>query len=143
MLSTIMDSTIGVLKSVDVDGVITTACEFPSGNLAIGNSEGKIMIINKEGLIEKSFEVEGIVVGLLEIDGNLIVGSSISGISCFSEVLIWNHDLKSGCEIISLCGSNILVAGGNGILFKFNNNCLLYTSPSPRDQRGSRMPSSA
>ena len=24
-----------------------------------------------------------------------------------------------------------------------NGNCLLYTSPSPRDQRGSRMPSSA
>ena len=24
-----------------------------------------------------------------------------------------------------------------------NSNCLLYTSPSPRDQRGSRMPSSA
>ena len=24
-----------------------------------------------------------------------------------------------------------------------NNSCLLYTSPSPRDQRGSRMPSSA
>ena len=26
---------------------------------------------------------------------------------------------------------------------KKNKNCLLYTSPSPRDQRGSRMPSSA
>ena len=26
---------------------------------------------------------------------------------------------------------------------KKNINCLLYTSPSPRDQRGSRMPSSA
>ena len=25
----------------------------------------------------------------------------------------------------------------------FRNSCLLYTSPSPRDQRGSRMPSSA
>ena len=25
----------------------------------------------------------------------------------------------------------------------FNYTCLLYTSPSPRDQRGSRMPSSA
>ena len=25
----------------------------------------------------------------------------------------------------------------------FGTNCLLYTSPSPRDQRGSRMPSSA
>ena len=27
--------------------------------------------------------------------------------------------------------------------FLNDNNCLLYTSPSPRDQRGSRMPSSA
>ena len=26
---------------------------------------------------------------------------------------------------------------------RFINSCLLYTSPSPRDQRGSRMPSSA
>ena len=28
-------------------------------------------------------------------------------------------------------------------LFVFFWGCLLYTSPSPRDQRGSRMPSSA
>ena len=28
-------------------------------------------------------------------------------------------------------------------LYKKFNSCLLYTSPSPRDQRGSRMPSSA
>ena len=27
--------------------------------------------------------------------------------------------------------------------FGINKSCLLYTSPSPRDQRGSRMPSSA
>ena len=31
----------------------------------------------------------------------------------------------------------------NGLLDKFDLACLLYTSPSPRDQRGSRMPSSA
>ena len=30
-----------------------------------------------------------------------------------------------------------------GISIMPNNACLLYTSPSPRDQRGSRMPSSA
>ena len=29
------------------------------------------------------------------------------------------------------------------IIGSFVNACLLYTSPSPRDQRGSRMPSSA
>ena len=28
-------------------------------------------------------------------------------------------------------------------IFTHNETCLLYTSPSPRDQRGSRMPSSA
>ena len=33
---------------------------------------------------------------------------------------------------------------GDKLLFKIQNSgCLLYTSPSPRDQRGSRMPSSA
>ena len=36
------------------------------------------------------------------------------------------------------------VKGANGeVLREGSNGCLLYTSPSPRDQRGSRMPSSA
>ena len=42
----------------------------------------------------------------------------------------FNKDsLKSEMAILSFIGEN--------------ENCLLYTSPSPRDQRGSRMPSSA
>ena len=32
---------------------------------------------------------------------------------------------------------------GNIMIFDHIDICLLYTSPSPRDQRGSRMPSSA
>ena len=35
-------------------------------------------------------------------------------------------------------GQSYVVFGGMGV-----GSCLLYTSPSPRDQRGSRMPSSA
>ena len=31
----------------------------------------------------------------------------------------------------------------NAAVYEWNYHCLLYTSPSPRDQRGSRMPSSA
>ena len=31
----------------------------------------------------------------------------------------------------------------NSLSFKNLNDCLLYTSPSPRDKRQSRMPSSA
>ena len=40
----------------------------------------------------------------------------------------------------------IAEAAGNGaelVAFPETFICLLYTSPSPRDQRGSRMPSSA
>ena len=36
-----------------------------------------------------------------------------------------------------------VVAHSAGKKFDFVRICLLYTSPSPRDQRGSRMPSSA
>ena len=36
-----------------------------------------------------------------------------------------------------------LHVAGIKVVGDFVNNCLLYTSPSPRDQRGSRMPSSA
>ena len=37
-----------------------------------------------------------------------------------------------------VCAERPLLFGLNGLC-----GCLLYTSPSPRDQRGSRMPSSA
>ena len=33
--------------------------------------------------------------------------------------------------------------GINEVIYRSSHICLLYTSPSPRDQRGSRMPSSA
>ena len=36
-----------------------------------------------------------------------------------------------------------LVPALQAALTSSSNHCLLYTSPSPRDQRGSRMPSSA
>ena len=42
-----------------------------------------------------------------------------------------------------LCLSLSLPLPQNAIMSAFRESCLLYTSPSPRDQRGSRMPSSA
>ena len=45
--------------------------------------------------------------------------------------------LKIGSPIISI------VIGEGGSRTSFANNCLLYTSPSPRDATLSRMPSSA
>ena len=43
------------------------------------------------------------------------------------------------------CDAGLSIHGHqeDGSRLIFNKTCLLYTSPSPRDQRGSRMPSSA
>ena len=61
----------------------------------------------------------------MDIDANGIVGSASS-----PEIL--NKAGASDADMIIAVTQNDEV-----------NICLLYTSPSPRDQRGSRMPSSA
>ena len=57
-----------------------------------------------------------------------------------SEVIA-NHLESLGISVIRNVGVNGVVGILEGI--KEGKVCLLYTSPSPRDQRGSRMPSSA
>ena len=79
-----MDSTIEVLNSVDVGGILTVACEMSDGNLAVGNQDGIVNIISPNGNKKESFELDGEIIGLFEIESNLIVGSSISGISAYS-----------------------------------------------------------
>ena len=65
-------------------------------------------------------------------------------------------DIELGSRLIpDVWGSRLSLQGGDALvkhafdelkleqLFIHVHSCLLYTSPSPRDQRGSRMPSSA
>ena len=58
--------------------------------------------------------------------------------------------LTTDCKVVGGAGDCAAGAVGNGVVKKGvlstsigTSGCLLYTSPSPRDQRGSRMPSSA
>ena len=57
-----------------------------------------------------------------------------------------SNDETKSCEANSDCGGSATCVH-DGTLCTFDTTktypCLLYTSPSPRDQRGSRMPSSA
>ena len=56
------------------------------------------------------------------------------------------YDLCTGDIVLSTKGSyGIVLIGTNGDdqIKWYSNNCLLYTSPSPRDATLSRMPSSA
>ena len=51
-----------------------------------------------------------------------------------------DYYLASGNVKAWLVGLSAVATNNSGYMFI---GCLLYTSPSPRDQRGSRMPSSA
>ena len=57
-------------------------------------------------------------------------------------VALAQENLKVALIDCDFYGPSIPILMGGGTLSS-DNNCLLYTSPSPRDQRGSRMPSSA
>ena len=74
-----------------------------------------------------------------------------------SQVIATLIDLVSRCHLVPLIGNHEIMMfkglqnGGKDLDFWMTHGgqatvasyCLLYTSPSPRDQRGSRMPSSA
>ena len=57
----------------------------------------------------------------------------------FAEPNGYNSQISTGLHAISIFTRN----SGVSPIFTTAISCLLYTSPSPRDQRGSRMPSSA
>ena len=61
-------------------------------------------------------------------------------------IAIINYTATTGILYNNECILDELGSGGEGVeffIFQISMICLLYTSPSPRDQRGSRMPSSA
>ena len=50
---------------------------------------------------------------------------------------------QKGHPLVGICSSGILIRSLADVLSDKHTDCLLYTSPSPRDVEESRMPSSA
>ena len=70
----------------------------------------------------------------------------LENVSGFAARILRNFDLSEGDSalVISSSGTNLVpVEMAEEFQERGVKVCLLYTSPSPRDQRGSRMPSSA
>ena len=61
-----------------------------------------------------------------------------AGVHLPPEDAIWSLANRLGIDVSVLTG-----LGFDTRFAESPDSCLLYTSPSPRDQRGSRMPSSA
>ena len=81
--------------------------------------------------------------------GVTYVASSIAGGNSRSDAdptgagLSWTVDALAPGATADLTFDVTVDAGAQASFPTIDNTCLLYTSPSPRDQRGSRMPSSA
>ena len=74
----------------------------------------------------------------MQVDGGLktgldVVKAAVMGAESFG--FGTGPMIAMGCKYLKICHLNNCATGVA--------TCLLYTSPSPRDQRGSRMPSSA
>ena len=68
--------------------------------------------------------------------GRLFRAATLSGRSETTADTIFKYEQVGNLIMATYSGGDIRYGQMVG-------NCLLYTSPSPRDQRGSRMPSSA
>ena len=78
------------------------------------------------------------------------VGSEVSQVSARygdsrRNILVANSDglIAGDDQVRTFFSINCVAMGDTGMQTGRESHCLLYTSPSPRDQRGSRMPSSA
>ena len=67
------------------------------------------------------------------------VAESIKDVAVYDKTMIWNTDLMEALELDNLVAqAMVTMASADN-----RKDCLLYTSPSPRDATLSRMPSSA
>ena len=79
-----------------------------------------------------------------------IMGRNGSGKTTTANIIMGHPDFEVEKGDVLLEGESLLeleawerARKGVFLSFQYPQACLLYTSPSPRDQRGSRMPSSA
>ena len=114
-----MKHTIDILKSVEIRSIPTSSCSISEGGIAVGHNDGGVSIFNAKGELIASHSIEGKVVDLIFLEGVLIVGSSITGISIFPQTSE-GFSLTSGCEFLSASGSHFLVVDGSGFLYRFD-----------------------
>ena len=128
-------------KTVDLDngGTVSVALGSRPPLSQPGSSQKMDNLILEVAMeVQKNSPDEGTV--LVTKDVNMRIRGDALGLTTtdYEESQITIDELYDGTKEIDVDGADI------DSFFKDNElTCLLYTSPSPRDQRGSRMPSSA
>ena len=100
-------------------------------NLLKGNEDKTLKINSIDAEVIESLDQE-----ILSLTGNVVIKTDI--VQLWSDKAIYDRENQT----IQLEG-NIKALSKNLSVEAQNMDCLLYTSPSPRDRQKSRMPSSA
>ena len=145
-ISSADSSSINLNENVDIDGDLNV-----TGNItgtfsvsAIGDITAVGSTLSSPSNADLTLTTAG--TGKVEVSGILSLpdGSTTDnyvGIGDADDLKIFHNGSHS---IIRETGTGSLyLQSDNNVIIGKDSGCLLYTSPSPRDQRGSRMPSSA
>ena len=121
------------------------------GNNVQAVTSGELVVLQGASQANFSDELSGTETSLFAVESNQLINVVQSGLVTNSDLLV-NPDSSTG-DIFGYDGSQLFYGDDVDVESDFDIDistqvintitCLLYTSPSPRDQRGSRMPSSA
>ena len=96
---------------------------------------------------DKILAEKGAVIGVSDVsfsveEGEIFVLMGLSGSGKSTLIRLINRLVEPTAGNVYIDGQNVAKLPKDQLI-DLRRRCLLYTSPSPRDQRGSRMPSSA
>ena len=137
------DSILDASILIDQNKIVAVGKDIDSSDATVVDAEGKWVT---PGIIDIHSHMGVYPAPSLRSNSDGNEATSPTTPHVWAEHSVWTQDpqytlaLKGGITSFHVLVGSANLIGGRGVTLK---NCLLYTSPSPRDQRGSRMPSSA
>jgi len=110
-----MEPTIEPTQSVRTNEYPKCWCSLDDSILCVGFHSGKVSFIDSSGEVVDEKSVDGPVIGLTPLDGNIIVASSTNGLFSFGDDP-WEFVMEAGCELIQLTNKGVIAVDGSGDL---------------------------
>ncbi len=123
-----MRETIPALASTALTEVARHCCELEEGNFAVGFDSGSLHIYGSDGVEISTIGLNERIIGLANLDGNVVAATSTGGVRAFSDKPLWEYSIESGCEMIYPHPDGVLVADSSNRLLLISSQGNLLTS---------------